>query len=151
MKKLLSLGICLCVGLGWVPPAAGASSERSHENCPLPCGFNPCWRSRWRRSSIPENTFHFFMVPLGLNVPLGPRRDLVFELTPMLMDASCDSACSWKALSVSAGMSWTSRPGPSGGSGLFVQPKVMGLVAHGWNYVHIIENPDWKSAPMRTR
>ena len=69
------------------------------------------------------------MVPLGLSVPLDPTWDLAVELTPIYAHRSCNRECTSRALALAVGPAWTVRPdGPWGG--LFVQPKLLGVLAH---------------------
>ena len=68
------------------------------------------------------------MLPLGANIPLSDRTDLVFEVTPIWISQDCEGRCTTRGLAVAAGPAWTvlsTRPG----SGFFVQPKLVGLVA----------------------
>ncbi len=73
----------------------------------------------------------FIMLPLGVNVPLGPTQDLVLELTPMFTSFSkegCEEVCGSRALSVSLGIAKSLNP-RTPGRGFFLQPKVVGVVA----------------------
>ncbi|WP_257452954.1 hypothetical protein [Archangium lipolyticum] len=70
----------------------------------------------------------YFMLPVGLNVPLSPTQELVFELTPFVSRQGCEGPCSTRALALSVGSAWSLSPHSSRGS-FFIQPKVMGMVS----------------------
>jgi hypothetical protein len=71
----------------------------------------------------------FVMVPLGMNLHLSPTQHLVLELTPIYSRHDCEARCSTRALALAVGSSWLLLPSHSRG-GLFVQPKLVGVLAH---------------------
>lgn len=66
--------------------------------------------------------------PVGSNIAIGPRSDVVVEVMPFLIRDSCDSVCGGRGLFVAVGMAFQLTGGPTR-DGLFLQPKLIGHVA----------------------
>lgn len=72
-------------------------------------------------------------LPVGTNLQVSDRTDLVIEVTPMYTRRRCSSdvtRCgSVRALKASTGVAWTPWPGARG-DGFFIQPKLGGMLSH---------------------
>jgi hypothetical protein len=130
MKKPLVWCLCLFSSGVWAREATVAPAEAPAEKRPV-----AFWVQPLVLPLIPFLPYvvpsiqRFIVVPLGLTVPLAPRQDLVFELTPFYESEWGESRNTTKALTVSVGSAW--RPFPeSKGGGWFVQPKLLGVVAN---------------------
>ncbi|RKH39964.1 hypothetical protein [Corallococcus llansteffanensis] len=72
-------------------------------------------------------------LPVGTNLKLSDRTDLVIEVTPRFTRRRCtddfDSCGTVRALTVSTGLAWTPWP-RARGDGFFLQPKLSGMVSN---------------------
>ncbi|QSQ26441.1 hypothetical protein JY651_16570 [Pyxidicoccus parkwayensis] len=72
-------------------------------------------------------------LPVGMNMQLSERTDLVLQVEPMYTRARCDEnrgRCGTvRALKVSTGVAWTPWP-QARGDGFFLQPRVDGMWSH---------------------
>ena len=133
MRRFLSAGWCLFMGLGWAHSAEASPAVQEAEARETPTVglwvapplLLPMAALDWSVRG------HILMLPLGLSVPLGPRRDLVVELTPLYQGEyqsdPCEGDCHSQALSLAVGMSWSASPERSRG-GAFVELKLIGVV-----------------------
>jgi hypothetical protein len=118
MKKPLIVAACLLAGAAW---AQSDVSERSVTLWTEPLG------SVLLGSLFAANNDTYLMVPVGANVPLSHRVELVLELTPIWTRQDCEGPCSSRALALAVGTAWTPKPNASGG-GFFLQPKLVGVL-----------------------
>jgi hypothetical protein len=129
MKRLL-FAWCVLLGLGWACPAIASPSVEEPEAREKP-GVALWVEPLLVIPTTALNAFSydtFFLLPLGLNVPLGPRQDLVVELTSFYRRvADCDGTCTSKVFSLAVGTSWRVGPGHSRG-GFFIQPKLVAVL-----------------------
>lgn len=132
MNKLLFLALCVVTRLASAQPAAPLSTARTWSPWIQPVGAMalPSLQSL-SNGYVPR----LFMLPLGLNVPVSRTHELVFEATPFAREDYCVSdyaPCGSRALAVALGLAWTFRPDSSRG-GVFLQPKVIGVLERSWS------------------
>ena len=75
------------------------------------------------------------MVPLGVSLPLGARREVVVEVTPLYESDDCHGSCSTRTLIAAVGTSWFVSS-ESTRAGFFIQPKLVGVVSRYDSVVH---------------
>jgi hypothetical protein len=151
MKKSWVLAACLFAGAAGAQPSEQSLEQESPPPEPAPS------LSLWVEPLGPlaltplmasvGNTF--VMVPLGMHLPLSPSQDLVLELTPIFSRQRCESRCSSQMLALAVGTSWLLLPNNSRG-GLFLQPKLIGVLAHDSRGVDVVmfshESGAWSEA-----
>ena len=130
MNKTWVLAAFLMSGAAWAQPVTefkgtSPASERSAPSASV-------WLQPLSLLTLtPFSAFEgntLVMLPLGANIALGDRTDLVFEVTPIWGHQDCEARCTTLGLAVAVGPAWTVLP-TRPGSGFFVQPKLVGVLA----------------------
>ncbi|QRN95551.1 hypothetical protein JRI60_41905 [Archangium violaceum] len=119
MKKTCSLAVCLLTATAWAQPGEPSVSVWVQPVGTLAFGL---------AGPLVGPGTSYLTLPVGMNVPLSPTQELVFEVTPFLSRQDCEGPCSTRALALAVGSAWSLSPHSSRGS-FFIQPKVMGLVS----------------------
>lgn len=134
MKKTWVLAACLMSAAAWAQPAT------EFEGRAPTVWIQPLSLLTLTPIMASEGST-LVMLPLGANIPLGDRTDLVFEVTPIWGSQDCEARCTTRGLAVAAGPAWTvlqTRPG----SGFFVQPKLVGVLARDSRDVDVVTDFD---------
>lgn len=130
LKKTWILAACLFTGTAWAQPEATPPASDTVKSGPsLSVWVQPLGALAFGLAGpllAPDNSY--FMLPLGMNVPLSPTQELVFEATPFVSRQDCEGPCRTHALALAVGSAWSLSPHSSRGS-FFLQPKLIGLVA----------------------
>ena len=130
MKKTWILAACLLTGTAWARSEAVALAPDAVNPEPsVSVWIQPLGALAFGLAGPlvgPGNSY--FMLPLGMNVPLSPTQELVFEATPFASSQDCEGPCQTRALALAVGSAWSLSPHSSRGS-FFLQPKVIGLLA----------------------
>ena len=100
MKKTWMLVACLFTATAWARPQAPSPASDTVESAPsVSVWAQPVGTLAFGLAGPlvgPGNVY--FTLPLGMNVPLSPTRELVLELTPFLSRQDCEGPCSTRAL-----------------------------------------------------
>ncbi|XXF80197.1 hypothetical protein P2318_10715 [Myxococcaceae bacterium GXIMD 01537] len=130
MKKTWILAACVFTGTAWAQPEVASPAPNAVKREPsLSVWVQPLGALAFGLAGpLVGSGNSYFMLPLGMNVPLSPTQELVFEATPFASSQSCEGPCRTRALSLAVGSAWSLSPHSSRGS-FFIQPKVIGLVA----------------------
>lgn len=130
MKKTWILVACLFTATAWArPQTPSPASDAVESTSSVSVWAQPVGTLAFGLAGpLVGRGNAYFMLPLGMNVPLSPTRELVLELTPFLSRQECEGPCSTRALTLAVGSAWSLSPHSSRGS-FFLQPKLVGVVA----------------------
>ncbi|HZI09532.1 MAG TPA: hypothetical protein VE153_04015 [Myxococcus sp.] len=123
-KVGMLLAACLITGAAWAQPSAAPPGD----SAPGVAVWVKPLSALTLTPVLASQGETFVMVPVGMNLPLGTRTDLVLELTPIWTRQDCEARCTGRALSLAVGPSFLVAPS-SPGSGFFLQPKLVGVLA----------------------
>ena len=154
MKKWLVCCLCLLSSGVWAQEEEVLPDAEPFERAPalwiqpLPVLLLPVGLLDFDVLEAPSTWLVLAELPLGLTVPVGPRQDLVFELTPFYQYRVYDVQVHSKALYASVGSAWSPSPDRHG-QGWFIQPKLLGVVAAvKMDEVHLGVTVDQRSAQL---
>ena len=129
MKKLWVLAACLFTGTAWAQSEAVSPSLDDESEPSVSVWIQPLGTLAFGLGGpLLGSGNSYLMLPVGMNVPLSPTQELVFEVTPFLSRQDCEGPCRTRALALSVGSAFSLSPHSSRGS-FFIQPKVTGLVS----------------------
>jgi hypothetical protein len=131
MKQTWALAAFLISGAAWAQPSMGEYQGTAPvaEPSPAPASVWVQPLSLLTLTPIQASEGHtLVMLPLGANLPLSHTTDLVFEVTPIWGRQDCEARCTTRGLAVAAGTAFTVLS-THRGSGVFIQPKLVGVLA----------------------
>ncbi|WP_434383753.1 hypothetical protein [Melittangium boletus] len=119
--KPLCVALCLVAGGAWAQEEAKAPEERR------PAFWLQPVAPILVNAALFTDGAYIATLPVGLNLPVSRRWDLVLELTPILKNHRYGGGA--LAMAAAVGTAWFMQQRPAH-DGFFLQPKLVGVIAY---------------------